>query len=165
MILYVSATSGSNLKLAKQLQEIGEELSGNHQVVDLAALNLPLFSSLNEKETPNETVQKLSLQFKSAKAFVFCAPEYNGSTPPVLSNALAWLSKCDDDWRDAFNGKFAAIATHSGGPGFKIMQTMGIQLQHLGITVLGRHITTNYAKSLNEDTGKQVVSQLLKLSK
>ena len=52
--------------------------------------------------------------FKIEK-WVICAPEYNGSIPPILSNFIAWLSISGDDFRNLFNGQPIAIATFSGG--------------------------------------------------
>ena len=31
--------------------------------------------------------------------WVICAPEYNGSIPPVFTSTLAWLSVQGDDFR------------------------------------------------------------------
>ena len=56
-------------------------------------------------------------KFIKASGFIICAPEYNGSIPPVLTNIIAWLSVMGDDWRLVFNGKIGLLATHSGGGG------------------------------------------------
>jgi NAD(P)H-dependent FMN reductase len=81
--------------------------------------------------------------------WVICAPEYNGSIPPVLTSAIAWLSVQGDDFRTLFNGRPVVIATHSGGGGQGVMTALRLQLAHLGAHVVGRQLvssTTNKAK-------------------
>jgi NAD(P)H-dependent FMN reductase len=98
--------------------------------------------------------------FRAATRFAFVAPEYNGSIPPTLSNAIAWLSVGTEDFRELFNGKTAAIATHSGGGGQKVLVAMRLQLAHLGVNVLGRELLTSSHKPLNEDSARAVLAQL-----
>jgi chromate reductase len=100
-----------------------------------------------------------------ARSLVFCAPEYNGSMPPIVNNAIAWVSRSgSEDWRAAFNGKPAVVATHSGGGGLKVTQAMRAQLEHLGAIVLPRPIITNYQKVFNQDSAVAILTQLKKLS-
>ena len=84
--------------------------------------------------------------------------------PAVLNNAMAWTSRATDSWRDAFEEKVLALATHSGGGGSKVLQAMRIQFQHLGANVLAREILTTYEKPLNEDSVKNIVAQIKKLA-
>jgi NAD(P)H-dependent FMN reductase len=93
--------------------------------------------------------------------WVICAPEYNGSIPPCLSNAIAWLSVQGDDFRGLFNGRPVAIATHSGGGGMEALISMRIQLAHLGAEVIGRQLLSNYAKPANDDSIDDLLQRLL----
>jgi NAD(P)H-dependent FMN reductase len=93
--------------------------------------------------------------------WVICAPEYNGSIPPCLSNAIAWLSVQGDDFRGLFNGRPIAIATHSGGGGMEALISMRIQLAHLGAEVVGRQLLSNYAKPANDDSINDLLQRLL----
>jgi NAD(P)H-dependent FMN reductase len=97
------------------------------------------------------------------KGFIVVAPEYNGVMPPVLNNAISWVSVSTDDWRLAFNEKIVALATHSGGGGAKGLQAMRIQFQHMGANVLSREILTTYEKPLNEEAANNILDQLEKL--
>ena len=80
--------------------------------------------------------------------------------PPVLTNAIAWLSVFGKEWRDAFNGKVAGLATFSGGPAFNLMAILRIQLAYIGCTILGRSIQVNYNKPLSKDTLTDFIQQL-----
>ncbi len=85
--------------------------------------------------------------------------------PPVLNNAMAWTSRATKSWRDAFEQKVVALATHSGGGGAKGLQAMRIMFQHLGANILAREILTTYEKPLNEESAKNIIEQLSKLAK
>ena len=166
MIRILSATSGNNLKLATALEGVVKELGGEAEVVNLEELNLPLYTPPAQKEGTPDSVKTLTEKLSSSKATVWLAPEYNGSIPPVVSNAIAWVSTAGgDDWRDAFNYRYAVVGTHSGGGGAKLVGAMKQQLEHLGTTVLARSIVTNYQKELNPESAKTILGQLLELSK
>jgi chromate reductase, NAD(P)H dehydrogenase (quinone) len=166
VILYLSASTGKNLELANTLAEVGGTFGGEHEVINLVAENLPLYCVEAEKDGIPEQAKILTQKLSDANAFVFIAPEYNGGVPPVLSNAIAWISRSGgDDWRAAFSEKMAAVATHSGGGGAKVLSVMRSQLEHLGTNVIARQLLTHYQKALNPDSAKAVIDQLLKLSK
>src|SRR5690606_11839029 len=100
---------------------------------------------------------------EKAHGFVFIAPEYNGSTPPVFNNFLAWLSRSSKEWRYFLNGKPAALATFSGGGGFNVLLAMRTQLAFIGMNVLGRQVLTHSNKALDDKTLESVTNELLKL--
>lgn len=160
------ASSNNNLKLGKKLQELAKEQGVESEIIDLVSLNLPLYNVLEEEKNgippaAKELAQKI-IEFKS---FIIIAPEYNGVMPPVLNNAISWISRATEDWRDAFNEKFVGLATHSGGGGTKVLQAMRLQFGHMGANILSREILTSYDKPLNEDSANSMISQLAKLSK
>lgn len=92
---------------------------------------------------------------------MICAPEYNGSIPPVLSIAIAWLSVMDTDFRALFNDRPMAIATHSGGNGMELLMSLRIQLCHLGADVIGRQLLSNPSKPAKDDSIDDLVKRLL----
>jgi NAD(P)H-dependent FMN reductase len=92
---------------------------------------------------------------------IFISPEYNGSTPPVFTNSLAWVSRTGKEWRGIFNRKTAVIATHSGSGGAHVLMSMRLQLSYLGMNVLGRQILTHYTKELNQETLMDILDQLI----
>lgn len=160
------ASSNNNLKLGLKLQELA--LSQNHEaeLINLVDLRLPLYSTVEEQENGiPENALTLASKILALNAFIIVAPEYNGVMPPVLNNAMAWTSRATKDWRDAFNEKIVALATHSGGGGAKGLQAMRIMFQHLGSNILAREILTTYEKPLNEETAISMINNLAKLSK
>ena len=96
---------------------------------------------------------------------IFCAPEYNGGVPPVLSNAITWVTVKTSNWRDAFSGKFALIATSSGGDGKRFLTAFRSQLEHLGVNVLARTISHQQEKPLKDDSIKKILQGLIEVSR
>lgn len=163
MIAILSASDNNNLQLAQKLSEIAQGLGETTEVIDLVDADLPLYTPKNEeKDGIPENAKKLAQILINSHAIIFVAPEYNGSFPPTFNNTIAWVSRIGDDWRLCFNGKPAAIATHSGGGGQYALLAMRSQLSYIGMNVIGRQILTNFNKPLNPDTAKDVIRQLIK---
>jgi len=157
------SSQGKNMELAQKFLDYFNEKGEKAEIIDLVALELPLYSSITEGSIPDKA-KDLTEKLINSKALVFVAPEYNGLIPPALNNAIAWVSRTGDDWRGAFNGKSAVIATHSGGGGAHVLIAMRQQLSYIGMNVIGRQIMTNYGKELNKESMASVLDQLISLS-
>ncbi len=156
----VVASEGQNLELAKKFEETLKKKDVKTVILDLVKMNLPLYSGSSEKiNIPAELMAPYLGEF-SSDAFIFVAPEYNGSTPPTLSNFLAWVSRSSKSWREHFNNRPVAIASFNGG-GTNIFTVMRIQLAHLGMNVLGRHVHAHSNKSADVATIEAVCDQLI----
>jgi len=162
-ILIISATSRNNLILAKNLESICSNFNINNELINIEENNIPLYTPIeqdNSFPTPMESIMK---KFINASGFIICAPEYNGSMPPVFTNLISWLSVMGDDWRLVFNGKIGLLATHSGGGGNNLLQSLRIQLNHLGILVMPRAIIVNNKIKFDINSAKEKVKQLMEL--
>ena len=147
------ASSGSNVELAKEFEQRLMTAGVNSQVLLLDELNLPMYTTATDKSNPPMPMfVEAAHQVESSTGLIVCAPEYNGSMPPVLTNFIAWLSTRSDNFRQHFNGKPVALATHSGGGGHNLMTSMRIQFAHLGANVLGRVAIVNSKKPINHAT-------------
>jgi chromate reductase, NAD(P)H dehydrogenase (quinone) len=161
-VMIVVASSGKNLELAGKIKNCIEKSGKVAEVLELDSLEWPLFTQgYYEAEGAPEGVLSVVEKVSNAKRFVFVAPQYNGGIPPVLTNFFAWVSISTKEWRDAFNGKIAAIATHSGSGGLHLLMALRVQLGYVGMTVVGRELHTNYGKALNEESLDEVVRGLL----
>ena len=116
-IVVLAASNNNNMKLAESFVSEIKAQKADATLVDLTALNLPLYSNASEKEGVPDGVKEQADLLAGCDGFVAVAPEYNGSLPPTLNNFIAWVSRSGDDWRASFNGKRVAIGTHSGGGG------------------------------------------------
>ena len=87
-VAIITASSGSNLELAKSFQEKFVEYNVESTIVDLAAIDLPIYSTQVEDKISNPLNQGLLDLLSSSTKYVFVAPEYNGATPPSFQNFL-----------------------------------------------------------------------------
>jgi len=81
--------------------------------------------------------------------------------PPVLNNAIAWVSRIGDDFRAIFNQKFVALASHSGGGGMRGNDAVRAMFSYIGANVLSREIINNYSKPYKKETVVSVVRELI----
>ena len=158
-IIIVSATSGNNLTLAKN---IGELFDLKNEIITLEDYQLPLYTGKFKLE--NQTIiNDLCEKVVNANGFVFCGPEYNGGSAPILTNAITWISVTTDYWRDAFSDKIGLIATHSGGNGNSFLSTFRQQLEFMGVIVYPRSIVVNKSKEFNVESSKKIIDRFQKL--
>ena len=162
-ILIISATSGNNFILSKKIEKICFTFNVNSELINLENYDIPLYTPIEQKKTIPKDVQLILKKFINAQGFIFCAPEYNGSIPPILTSMIAWLSVITKEWRLVFNGKLALIATHSGGGGNNFIQSLKIQLNHLGTIVLPRTIVVNSYTKFDRNKSNVKIEQFINL--
>ena len=166
-LLVIAASNGENLKLAERFLVAGEKLNYSGELLDLTKLenDLPLFNPRNNsKDKAPANLGSINHKMESYSHWVICAPEYNGSIPPILTNVIAWLSVQGNDFRSLFNERPIAIASFSGGGCMELLLSMRIQLTHLGALVLGRQLTSNKSKIAEDKSINAILNQLLELN-
>ena len=159
--LMITATSGTNLELAERFADVARDKGHHADIVDLAAMDLPMFTvarSSDPKQSPD--VSELTEQMIDADAWIVVAPEYNGSFPPTLNNAIAWLSRDWQNFRKMCTGKPVGLATHSGGGGAHVIIAMRSMFAFLGADVMGRALTSGQNKEVNPETIDAMVDNL-----
>jgi NAD(P)H-dependent FMN reductase len=78
---------------------------------------LPFFDQDSEASPP-AAVQQLRAQVAAADTVVFVTPEYNGTIPGLLGNAIDWLSRPYDGGPSVLRGRpVVAVAASPGGVG------------------------------------------------
>ena len=159
--LMITATSGTNLELAERFADVARDKGHHADIVDLAAMDLPMFTvvrSSDPEQSPD--VSELTEQMIDADAWIVVAPEYNGSFPPTLNNAIAWLSRDWQNFRKMCTGKPVGLATHSGGGGAHVIMSMRSMFAFLGADVMGRSLTSGRNKDANPETIDAMVDNL-----
>jgi chromate reductase, NAD(P)H dehydrogenase (quinone) len=162
-LLVIAASNGENLKLAQRFVDQARQQGQRSEVLDLTALALPLFTPRALTGEPPAALAGLETQLSGAARWVICTPEYNGSIPPVLTSAIAWLSVQGSDFRRLFNGRPVLIATHSGGGGHTVLAALRLQLAHLGAVVVGRQLVSTNSNPAKEDSILDLVARLIAL--
>lgn len=163
-LLVMAASNGENLRLAQRFAAAGAARSLSVQVLDLTAVDLPLFTPRAQAVGLPSALPALRQQLLSGERWVVCSPEYNGSIPPVLTSAIAWLSVQGDDFRALFNGRPIVIASHSGGGGSTMMAALRLQLAHLGAHVVGRQLVSSSNNPARDDSIDDLVQRLQHLA-
>lgn len=160
-IIILSATPRSNMKLSRQIEQEVQALGMSAEVIDLEALNLPLYTLEQESQEIPIKAYELSDKLTQVEGLVFVGPEYNGGLTPVAVNTLNWVSRTGGDWRRCFADKMVLMASSSGGQGQNLFRVLSTQMQHLGAIVLPRPIAVNSSKSFNEEAARSGL-QLIK---
>ena len=160
-ILIVSATKRKNYTLG---EEISGLLKADHEIISLEDYSLPLFVPGGEK-ADEAIISELVSKFKNVDGFIFCAPEYNAGIPPILTNAITWISVSTKNWRDVFNNKKALIATHSGSAAHAFLSSFQSQLEYMGCTVYHRKISVHRNAEFNPESVDRILSNFKTLFK
>ena len=110
-----------NRKLAKAAAAIAEQQGAQATLLELSDFDIPLYNAdLEARGTPADVI-RLKQAMHSHSAWIICSPEYNGSYPALLKNAIDWASspvKGDALWSDGtlpFRNKVVGIASASPG--------------------------------------------------
>ena len=163
-LLIITASNGENLKLAEMFLKSAKKFGAKADLLDLTKSDLPLFNPRTiDKENMPSSLKQLNTQMISIPRWIICAPEYNGSIPPILTNAIAWLSIQEKDFRNLFNGRPIAIASFSGGGCMELLLSMRIQLTHLGAQVVGRQLSSNSNKPASSESIDDLLKRLMQM--
>ena len=165
-VLIISATLNTNYTLAKDIEKLLSNLNVKVTTVSLEDYSLPLYTAKNSKIVNENNVEKIEALTKhliNNQGIIICGPEYNGSIPPIITNAISWISTSTDYWRDGFLNKIALVATSSGGPGNKFLTSMKMQLEHLGAIVMPRFINISSSLPLKKDSAEKILKQFINL--
>ncbi len=164
-LLVITASNGENLKLANRFVASAKRLGAVPTLIDLTTLALPIYNPrLPANNEIASEISSLHSQMISIERWVICAPEYNGSIPPLLTNAIAWLSVQESDFRKLFNGRPIAIASHSGGGGMEVLISLRIQLTHLGAQVVGRQLSSNQQNPAKDESIIDLTNRLMQMN-
>ena len=162
-LVFIHASDGNNALLAKEVETRAVEMGHEVEHVSLNAFNFPVYTVAREQSTPVlEGLDELKTILDKGDAWFVFAPEYNGSYPPVLNNAIAWLSRDGDDFRRLFRDRTVALGTHSGGGGQHVIMAMRMQFSFLGCVVIGRSLVTNRKKPANPESIDAILNAMTK---
>ena len=120
-----------NKQLEKALIKKFKRTGVKTSTINLETYDLPMFHG--GIETP-ASVKKLATKIKSCDGVVVVSPEYNGSLPPVLKNAIDWTSTIGTDH---FKSTYWGVASCSPGAmsGIMGMRQLNYILMRVGAKV------------------------------
>jgi NAD(P)H-dependent FMN reductase len=121
LVLAGSIRTGSlNRKLAGETANALRRAGVEATFADLRDYPMPIYDGdLEAASGLPENARTLKVLAREADGFAIVSPEYNGSYPAVLKNAMDWMSRPEpgEGPLEAFRGKPAAVLSASPGPG------------------------------------------------
>ncbi len=115
--------------------------------ISLADYPLPIMDQdLEVEKGIPESAFRLGRQIAAHDAVVICTPEYNGSIPPLLKNAIDWVSRIRRDNGKPitiYPGKVAGICSSSDGhfAGIRSANHLRAVLSHIQMEVIAPQVS------------------------
>ena len=146
---------------AKLLESVRSRLAAEDaacEVVDLDALQLPIYSQDLETASMPRAAVELKEKLVAATGFVIACPEYNGMPTPLLLNAITWATRGEGGMYAGFQNKCASVVATSPGPmgGLRMVRTMHTMLQDMGAVVITPAVALGGAGKIFDDGGALV---------
>jgi NAD(P)H-dependent FMN reductase len=118
-------------------------------VLDLRDYPLPLYNADDvDRDGFHPNAIKLQELLSSYEGLLIASPEYNGSLPGGLKNAIDWASRASERFgtNQVFKGKCAAMITASPGSfgGIRCLGHMRGVLSIMGVNVLPSEIAVTF---------------------
>ena len=140
----------------KELALQGAEVSR----ISLGDYPLPIMDQNLEKEKGvPENALKLARQIAAHDGMLIASPEYNASIPPLLKNAIDWVSRVRRDGGrpfKPFDGKVAALCSSSDGnfAGARGLYHLRAVLMHCHVEVITPQFSVGKASEAFDEDGQ-----------
>lgn len=154
-------------------------------LIDLRDFPMPIYNAdEHEQNGFDENAARLQQLLSEHDGLLICSPEYNGSIPGGLKNAIDWASRKSDKFGlvEVFKGKWAAIMTASPGSfgGIRCLAHLRGVLSIMFVNVLPTEIAVTFVagkfegdseemtdektKKILEDLGAQLAEMIRKMT-
>ena len=156
-----------NKRLLNVAVEGARSAGGVVTVVDLADLPMAIYNADDHESTGfDANALKFQELLKDHDGLLIASPEYNGSVPGGLKNAIDWASRKSDKFSmgEVFKGKVAAMITASPGSfgGIRCLSHMRGVLSILGVNVLPSEIAVTFAGEKFDGNGTEITDEKMK---
>jgi NAD(P)H-dependent FMN reductase len=141
-----------NQKLQQAMIARFKEAGADCKVLDLGEYDLPLYHG--DLDMPDGATA-LAKDMETADGVMVISPEYNGGLPPLLKNAIDWVSTTG---LNAFRAPYFGIASCTPGPmsGIMCMRQINYILMRLGAHVSPTQVGVGLAAQAFTVDGKLV---------
>lgn len=150
-------TESLHRKLARAAAQALREAGAEVTLADLKDYPMPLYDGDIEAQGHPEGAQAFRRLIEAHDAFVIASPEYNGSFPALVKNAIDWVSRPRPAERPAhiFRGKPAALLSTSPGPngGRRGLKHLRELLTMIGVSVIPEELAVPRAFEALEPDG------------
>ena len=144
-----------NQQLKKSLMKIAKAQGALTTDISLETFDLPLYHGDIEQPA---NVKKLIAKMKGCDGIIVVSPEYNGGLPPLLKNAIDWVSTVETG---QFTGPIYGIASCSPGPmsGIMFMRQLNYILMRVGAEVVPTQVGTGGGGEAFDDKGNLIAER------
>jgi chromate reductase, NAD(P)H dehydrogenase (quinone) len=160
LVFSASLRAGSlNTTLAKLAAGAIEKLGGTADLAAMSGFDSPSYNQEAQARGFPPGATELRRRIEANDGFVIASPEYNGSMPGLLKNAIDWVSRFKPQ---PFNGKHALLlsASPSMVGGNRGLWALRVPLEHLGARVYPDMFSLAQAHQAFDPQGKIANPQL-----
>ena len=156
-----------NKRVLKTAIKGAEAAGAEVTYIDLRDYPMPLYDSDDhEAKGFDENALKLQGLITEHDGFLIASPEYNGSLPAALKNAIDWASRQSDRYERSriFRGKVAAMMTASPGSlgGVRSLAHLRGVLTSVGVIVLPQEVAVTFAEDKFAGDGWEMTDERTK---
>lgn len=155
-----------NQALAKEAAAEAKLMGANVTMIDLKNYSMPFYDADLEKKGLPRSAKKFRDLMVASDAIVIATPEYNGSIPGLLKNALDWASRSEsaEASRSAFKGKRFALLSASPGRlgGARALVHLKALIEEVGGKVINKQVAVPGAHSALEDAELPVLRERIR---
>ena len=135
--------------------------------IDLRDYPMPIYNlDEHEKNGFDENALKFQGLLTQHDGLLIASPEYNGSLPAALKNAIDWASRQSDKYprRAIFSGKVAAMMASSPGSfgGVRSLAHLRGVLTSLNVNVLPQEIAVSFAEDKFAGDDEEMTDETMK---
>jgi chromate reductase, NAD(P)H dehydrogenase (quinone) len=156
-----------NKRVLKTAVKGAEKAGAEVTLIDLCDYPMPIYNLDDHQANGfDENAVKLQELLSQHGGLLIASPEYNGSLPAALKNAIDWASRPNDKYEGSrvFPGKVAAIMTASPGAfgGVRSLAHLRGVLTSVSVTVLPQEVAVTFAEDKFTGDGEQMIDETTK---
>ena len=160
-------TGSLSTKLAAAAARVLEDVGAKATHVSLADYDMPIYNGdLEKAEGIPEAATRLARQIAASDGVFVATPEYNNSVPPLLKNAIDWVSRVENSGDTAYRDKaFAIGGTSNGmiGGARALIDCRKIVQAGLGAVLISSKIEVSRAQDAFNEAGDLTVEPVSRL--
>ncbi|HMT08303.1 MAG TPA: NAD(P)H-dependent oxidoreductase [Pyrinomonadaceae bacterium] len=135
--------------------------------IDLRDFPLPIYDADMQSDGAfDENALRLQDVMAGHDGFLIASPEYNGSIPGGLKNAIDWVSRSNDKYKpyEPVKGKWAALMTASPGQfgGLRCLAHLRGVLTILAVHVLPMEVAVPFVSQKFDGDGSEMTDEKMK---
>ena len=156
-----------NKRVVKTAIEGAKKAGAEVTYIDLKDYPMPIYDADEHAEKGfDENALAFQKLLGESDGFLICSPEYNGSVPGGLKNAIDWASRKSENYGmiEVFKGKAAAIMTASPGAfgGLRCLAHLRGVLTIMLVNVLPSEIAVAKVGSMFEGDAEEMTDEKMK---